>query len=405
MSVQYKYRAIAPDGAFREGVVTADSDSQVLDYLAKQELTPLAVATVGERRSFSLWGFFKKTDYENLILFTNNLVTMYRAGIPLLRALTVMRVGPPGSRFNLAIDRIRLEVQSGKALSQAMAQLDDLFPRVYTTCIAAGEESGKLDEILDELATMLEQEMELTRQIKSGIRYPLIVITAIVAAFVVLITYVVPRFAGFYEGMGAQLPLPTRILLGTSDFLIHYWAIILAAGVVLVLAFAKLVSTQSGKLWVDRQLLRVPVFGSLIIKGNVARFVMMFRILFKSGLPIVKSLDILRGAVKNSMIALEIRKLGELFREGKDDILAQREFQYFPEMALQMMSIGLESGSLEKMLYEVGQHYSKEVHYTSRQLTAILEPILTLVLGVFVLVMALAIFMPMWNLISVFRGA
>ncbi len=291
------------------------------------------------------------------------------------------------------------------ALSQAMAQLDDLFPRVYTTCIAAGEESGKLDEILDEMAIMLEQEMELTRQIKSGIRYPLIVITAIVAAFVVLITYVVPRFAGFYEGMGAQLPLPTRILLGTSDFLIHYWAIILATGVVLVLAFAKLVSTPSGKLWVDRQLLRVPVFGSLIIKGNVARFVMMFRILFKSGLPIVKSLDILHGAVKNSMIALEIRKLGELFREGKDDILAQRKFQFFPEMALQMISIGLESGSLEKMLYEVGQHYSKEVHYTSRQLTAILEPILTLVLGVFVLVMALAIFMPMWNLISVFRGA
>jgi len=405
MPAQFKYRALAQDGEARAGVITAENTDQVVDYLSKQNLTPITVAPFSKRKPFSLWGFFKKTDYENLILFTNNLLTMYRAGIPLLRALSIMQVGSPGSRFNRAIQEIRLEVQSGKLLSQTMAHLDDLFPQVYTSCIAAGEESGKLDDILEELAVMLEQEMELTRQIKSGIRYPLMVITAIIGAFVVMITYVVPKFVGFYESFGAQLPLPTRILIGTSNFFTEYWAVVLAVGVGIVLGFRKLVSTERGKLWVDHKLLKLPVFGNLIIKGNVARFTMMFRILFKSGLPIVKSLEVLRDSVKNSIIGLEIRKLGELLREGKDTALTSREFVFFPEMALQMMTIGLESGSLEKMLHEVGKHYNKEVQYTSRQLTSILEPILTLVLGVFVLILALAIFLPMWNLISVFKGS
>jgi len=405
MPVQYKYRAVAEDGKAREGDFAAENADQVVEYLSKQGLIPISITPNDQRKSFSLWGFFNKTDYDNLILFTNSLLTMYRAGIPLLRALSIMRVGPPGSRFNKAIQEIRREVQSGKTLSQVMANIQSVFPRVYVSCVAAGEESGKLEDILEELSSMLEQEMELTRQIKSGIRYPLMVITAIIAAFLVLITYVVPKFVSFYESFGAQLPLPTRLLLSTSNFFAEYWAVMLALGVGIVFAFRKLVSTKKGKLWVDRQLLKLPVFGGLIIKGNVARFMMLFRILFKSGLPIVKSLEILGGSIKNSMIGLETEKLEELFREGKDAALSSSQFDFFPEQALQMIAVGLESGSLERTLYEVGQHYDKEVHYTSRQLTSILEPILTLVLGVFVLILALAVFLPMWNLISVFKGS
>jgi len=403
MPILYKYRALTENGKAREGMINTENADQVIEYLSQQGLIPITISPFIQRKTFSLRGFFKKIDYENLILFTNNLLTMYRAGIPLLRALSIIQIGPTGSRFNLAIEQIRLELQSGKQLSQSMAQLDDLFPPVYVSCIAAGEESGKLEDILEELSSMLEQEMELMRQIKSGIRYPLMVITAIIAAFVVLISYVVPKFMAFYENFGAQLPLPTRLLIGISDFFAEYWAVMLAICIGIIFAFKKLISVESGKLWVDRQLLRIPVFGELIIKGNIARFTIMFRILFKSGLPIIKSLEVLRDSVKNSMISLEIRKLGEFFQEGKDTALLSHQFEYFPELALQMIAIGLESGSLEKMLHEVGQHYSKEVQYTSRQLTSILEPILTLVLGIFVLILALAIFLPMWNLISVFR--
>jgi MSHA biogenesis protein MshG len=404
MPVPYKYRAVSESGKPRNGVITAESGDEVISYLEQQGLIPVSVDPVKNRGGFSLSGFFKRIDYENLILFTNSLLTMYRAGVPLLRALAIMRIGPPNSRFNQAVQQIRFAVQAGKLLSEAMEDHEALFPRVYISSIAAGEEAGKLDEILQELVVMLEQELELSRQIKAGVRYPLMVITAIVGAFLVLITYVVPRFVDFYSSFGAQLPLPTRILIGTSTFFSHYWPLLLLGVVALVFGFKKLVSTEKGKLWVDEKLLRLPIFGDLILKGNVARFTMMFRILFKSGLPIVKSLEILLSSIKNSVVALEIKKLLEAFREGKDSVLTSGSFVYFPELALQMMAVGFESGSLEKMLHQISRHYSREVHYTSRQLTSLLEPILTFVLGVFVLIMALAIFLPMWNLIAVFKG-
>ncbi len=403
MPTQYKYKAVSSDGRMQHGVIVAESTDQVLEYLSQQQLLPVAVGRAGRRRSFSL-NPFKKTDYESLILFTNSLLTMHRAGIPLLRALSIMRIGPPESRFNQAVEQIRVEIHGGKPLSQALAGFGDLFPRVYTSCIGAGEESGKLEEILEELSTMLEQEMELVRQIKSGVRYPLMVIGAIAVAAAILVTYVVPKFVSFYGSFGAPLPTPTRILIGVSSILTQYWAVVTATIVAAVFSIRKLLSTEGGRLWFDRQVLRLPVFGNLIVKGNVARFTMMFRILFKSGLPIVRSLEVLRDSVKNSVIGLETGKLADLFREGKDALLMSEHFRYFPQLALQMMAIGLESGSLENMLEQVGQYYRKEVQYTSRHLTSILEPLLTLVLGIFVLTLALAVFLPMWNLVSVFRG-
>lgn len=404
MQSRFKYRAAAGDGTTRTGVLLADSPDQVLEYLTEQELVPIKVEPAPPRRGFSLLGFLRSGNYERLITFTANLTTMYRAGIPILRALTLIKIGPASGRFDRAINDIRLAVQSGRSLSSAMEAHDDLFSRVYVASIAAGEESGQLDEILTELRTMLEDELELTRAIKSGVRYPIMVISALAAAAAVILFYVVPKFTDFYNQFNAELPLPTRLLIGLQGALSKYWPAFLVGGVLLGFVATRLLSNERGKAWLDRQFLRLPVFGNLIIKGNIARFSMMFHILFKSGLPIIASLDILADAVKNSAVAGEIRQMGNLFREGRDSRLAEHEFKYFPPLALQMMTIGLESGSLAEILREVSTHYSKEVQYTSRQLTAILEPILTLVMGVFVLILALAIFLPMWNLIKVFNG-
>jgi MSHA biogenesis protein MshG len=215
--------------------------------------------------------------------------------------------------------------------------------------------------------------------------------------------FVVPRFTAFYGAFGAELPLPTKIMIYTSNFVSNYWYVLVAIGALLYFGIKKLVSIPKGKLWIDERILKLPVLGGLIIKGNVARFSFMFRILFKAGLPIVKSLEILADSVKNSQISHEIQHLATLMRAGREASITHGEFTYFPEDSLQMIAIGLESGSLEKMLRELGNHYSKEVQYISRHLTAILEPILTFVLGGFVLLLALAILLPMWNLIKVFQ--
>ncbi|MEA3297523.1 MAG: type II secretion system F family protein, partial [candidate division Zixibacteria bacterium] len=360
MPALYEYKAMAANGQPRKGTITVDNKNQVVDYLSEQQLIPISIKQVKKRSSLSLWGLFSGNEYENLIMFTTNLGTLYRAGIPLLRALSIIKVGNTNSRFNDALSRMSLSLQSGKSLSMAMTEFKDLFPGFYVANVAAGEESGKLDVILDNLSEILEKEMELIRQIKAGIRYPLMVIMAMVAAFVVMITYVVPKFVNFYSAFNAELPFFTRLLIGTSDFFSRYWVAILAFIVVLGFGFRKLYSDEKTRLMIDRTVLRIPIIGELIIKGNVARFSLLLSILLQSGLPLVRALDILTESVKNAMIVQEIREMRELFRKGKDSLLESTGFVVFPELALQMISIGLESGSLDKMLNEVGQHYSKQ---------------------------------------------
>lgn len=404
MSDQYKYRGLAPDGGTHEGTITASNEEAVLEFLRDQQLIPIRVESIERRTGLSMWGFFRSRQYEDLIAFTNTLRTLYRAGVPLLRALSVIRVGSASNPFNEAIERIRLSVQSGRTLSGAVAEHSSLFPNIYSVSIAAGEESGKLDDVLDQLSSVLREELDLTRQIKAGVRYPVMVICAIMAAFLVLMTFVVPRFVAFYSAFDAELPIVTRLLIGTSELFSEYWPIGLGLIVAGAVALRKAALYPPTRAIIDRWMLRIPIIGDLIIKGSVARFALMFRTLLRSGLPLVRSLDILVLTIKNSAIAAELAELRDLLQSGRDAELLDMKHRYLPDLALHMMSIGLESGSLDTMLHELGGHFSKEVRYTSRQLTALLEPILTLVMGIFVLLLALAIFLPMWNLIQVFRG-
>jgi len=404
MPTQYKYKALSEEGYRETGTITAENNEQVLEFLSEKQLHPISIKTQKRKNPFSLWGFFKRAEYENLILFTRNLNTLYRSGIPLLRALSIIKIGKAGGRFNYALSEIRQSLQSGKSLSVAISGFDDLFPSVYVASVAAGEESGKLNDILDQLTAVLEEEYELTRQIKSGTRYPLMVIAALAAAFLILTMYVVPKFVAFYDSFDTELPIITQWLIGLSNFLSHNWMFVFAAIIILVFGGAKLLANKKIRLQIDLAILKLPIFGDLIIKGSVARFCMMFRILIQSGLPLIRALKVLTDSTTNSQIATDIRQMRSLFEEGRDNQLLSGTIKYFPELSLQMMMIGLESGSLETILQEIGQHYSKEVSYTSKHLTSILEPILTVVMACFVLVLALAIFMPMWNLISVFSG-
>ncbi|MBK7141148.1 MAG: type II secretion system F family protein [bacterium] len=404
MPAQFKYQAVAVDGSTQEGVIAAVSAQQVEEYLTQQRLLPITISQLQERRPLTLFGMLKGHTYEDLITFTNQLATLYRAGIPLLRALTLMKIGKANGRFNYVINQLRVGVESGRQLSEVMSDYPDLFSKVYLAGVAAGEESGKLDVTLDELAIMLEREMEIARQLKTATRYPLIVVGILFAAATVMMVYVIPKFIDFYSAFSAELPLPTRLLIGASNLLTNYWPYTLALIAASVFGFRQMLNNPNGRAWFDRKLVSLPIFGDLIIKSNVARFSLMFRILFRSGIPIIKSIDLLTGAIKNSAISGELVILQELFRKGQDIGSSLDQFKYFPEMALQLMAIGVESGSLDRTLEEVGNHYSKEVMYRSRQMTSIIEPILTVVMGVFVLILALAMFLPMWNLIKVFKG-
>jgi type II secretory pathway component PulF len=404
MSNKYQYKAKTFEGESEIGDIHAEDSNRVAEILSERNLIPIEIKKKRSFQSISIFGFMKTRLYGDLILFTRNLSTLYQAGIPILRALTIIKIGPIGGHFNNAILKIKDSIRAGMPLSKSMADFPAIFPQIYRSAIAAGELSGKLDQILDSLGDMLEREMDLNRKLKSAIRYPIIVLVAISIAFIIIITFVIPKFVTFYSKMGSELPAPTRLLIGLNHLITDYWVIFIGAFVALAFLVGKLYSTEGGRRYFDTKLLSLPIFGSLIIKGNIARFSHILKILHKSGIPLVSSLETLSGVIKNSRLSSEIKIMAEALKEGRGMAVGAEQQQYIPDMALQLMDVGIESGSLDEMLDQLAKHYGKDVDYISRHLVSFLEPILTIILGIFILIVALAIFLPMWNLIQTFRG-
>lgn len=399
----YKARDLA--GNLVSGETDAEAREVIIQSLSEQGLIPTSVKPHSEGISFSdILGNFGSANRESLIVFTKKLLTLYRAGIPLLRTLSIIEKGAQELKLREEIIDIKKDIQSGLTLSKAMSRHPKKFPTIYIASVAAGEASGTLDEVLEQLAHLIEKEMVLTRQIKSALRYPIMVIIAITLAVFVLMSFVIPKFASIYGKFGAELPLATKIVVSVSNVFSSYWYLILILIILGIFALKKFISTTKGRLIWDEMLLQIPLIGDLTIKFNVARFATMLNSLFKSGVPIISCLNILVETTSNKVIASEISQIADSFEKGKeigleDDI----EYKHFPAMALEVFQVGLESGTVDSMMGELANHYEMELEYKSRNLAALIEPILTLVIGAMILVLALSIFLPMWNLIQVFR--
>ncbi|MEZ5359124.1 MAG: type II secretion system F family protein [Candidatus Zixiibacteriota bacterium] len=405
MKQVWKYTARDRQGQAVSGEIESETRDFVIETLADQGLIPTSVKERAEKIAFgNLLGNFGSAHRERLILFTKKLMTLYRAGIPILRALTIIERSAEDLRMVDELASIKQDLHAGRQLSKAMERFPNTFPSIYVASIAAGEASGTLDEVLEHLAQLVEKEMILARQVKSAMRYPLIVICAISVAIFVLMSFVVPRFANLYNKFGAELPTPTKVVMGVSSVFSSYWYLILIGVVLCLFLLKKFISTQKGRLIWDEMLLKVPILGDLILKANIARFSNMLTSLFRSGVPMVNCLKILEETASNKVIANEIAQLGDSFEKGQEVGLdGDKKYKYFPNMALEMFQVGLESGSVESIMSELANHYEMELEYKSRHLTAMIEPILTILIGAMVLVLALSIFLPMWNLIKVFR--
>lgn len=405
MKQLWKYTARDRQGQSVNGEIESETKEFVIETLANQGLIPTSVKERAEKISFgNIFGNFGSAHRERLILFTKKLMTLYRAGIPIMRALSIIERSAEELRMVEELASIKQDMHAGKPLSKAMERFPKTFPSIYVASIAAGEASGTLDEVLEHLAMLVEKEMVLARQVKSAMRYPLIVIIAISVAIFVLMSFVVPRFANLYAKFGAELPVPTKIVMGVSSVFSSYWYLILIGSVLGLFLLRKFISTQRGRLIWDELLLKIPIMGDLILKANIARFSNMLISLFRSGVPMVNCLKILEETASNKIIANEIARLGDSFEKGREvGLEGDAKYKYFPNMALEMFQVGLESGSVESIMTELAKHYEMELEYKSRHLTAMIEPILTVIIGAMVLVLALSIFLPMWNLIKVFR--
>jgi len=401
----YRYRALSQAGEAQQGLLDAPDLDQAVERLHTMGLVPVrlephvAAAAGAKRLSF----LEKRVQPRDLILFTRQLETMLDSGLPLLSALESLHAQATHPRLKQAIDRVRSDVEQGSTLTEAMRRQTDCFPRLYVNLVYAGEEGGLLAPMLDRVATLLEYEAETEQRIRSATFYPILIVTELVLAFLVLIKFVLPRFASLFRKFDTTLPLPTRVLIGVSDFFEKQWLPFLFVVTAATIGAVLWSRTEKGRLRIDRFIVTVPIFGPIFLMTIMSRFSRVLSALLASGIPIVQALDIVRGVVGNRIVEGEIDKMRDGVVAGMGLAEPLRDSRIIPPLVVKMLSVGEETGAVDKMLLRVSRYYDQDVDYAVKNLSTAIEPVLLIILGAAVLFTALAVFLPLWNLMNVFR--
>lgn len=403
----FKYTAMTSSGGNTKGVVEAASADAAQDLLAQRGLIPTGVTETSAPDGTNTGNFLtdlsnrmQKIKAQDLILFTKQLRTMLNAGIPVLQSLDVLQHQTENPRLKGAIVSIGADIKSGGTLSRAFAKHPGIFPELYCNMIRAGEISGTLTEVLERLIYIVEHEFKVKKDIKSALTYPIVVIVALVAAFFILILFVLPHFVELFNKSGIALPFPTRMCLGLYDILTKYWYLALAIIGGTVFSLSAYFRTEAGKIARDGFLLKLPILGPVFQKAAMARFASIFAILQASGITVLEAMDILTGTIGNAYIARDFRNLREKLEQGRGLSGPLRSTPSFTPMMVSMITIGEETGNMEEMLKEAAQHYDYEVEYAVSKMSELLGPVLVAGLTGVVGFFALAIFLPLVELMQ-----
>lgn len=352
-------------------------------------------------QSASDW--FGRVKPQELMVFTRQFYTLFKAGVSMDTILGTLAKQMGSRRLKNAVLKVRSDISGGSTLSQAFGRHPKVFNELYVSMLAAGEEAGILEKVLAELVKLIEKEEEIARNVKAATLYPKIVITVLVGAVMVLMTFVVPKFTAFYGHYGADLPLVTRILIGTSNFIRGYWYIIFLSAVAGYYVYHRYASSRTGRFKLDELSFKLPVFGPLSTKIASSRFGHILSALYRSGLSMPRSLDVVANVIGNEAYALEVRKLKDAIQKGSTMADAMKKLKYFPAVIIETTAVGERSGALDEMLTAISDHYELEVSHNIKNLTTLLEPILLVLIFGMVAVLALAIFLPIWSMSSVIK--
>ena len=401
----YQYRARDKYGSLFTGVIETANRDAVASQLDHLGYFPILIEE--QKKGFEAGDFFERftrISPQDLIIFSRQLATLISAGLPFMTSFDAIIEQTENKRLKQVILQVRKDVEGGSSFSDALAKHPTVFSMLYVSMIHAGETGGVLDEILQRLATLAEHEAETRARIKAATRYPKIVIGTLAIAFVILLQFVIPRFAVLYDNFKARLPLPTRILIGINHGFQSYGWLILAAVILLVFATRAYLRTESGRLRWDGLKLKLPIFGPIFLKTALSRFARIFGTLTRSGLSILQTLEIVSETVGNTVLSRVVDNIRDSARQGRGVVQPMQVSRIFPPVVVQMVSVGEQTGKMEEMLMKVSEYYDQEVEYSIRNLATSLEPLLLAVIGGVVLFLALAIFLPWWNLINVFKG-
>jgi type II secretory pathway component PulF len=401
----FHYRARSQGGELLTGAIETSGPEAAADHLAGLGYVPIAIEEKKEGAlSGDLLEAFRRITPQDRIIFSRQLATLINAGIPLTTALDTCASQSENPKIREILIQVRKDIEGGSAFSAALARHPKAFDNLYVGMIRAGEEGGVLDEILERLAALAEHEAETRARVKAAVRYPIIVVVAICIAFAILVTLVIPQFAKLYAGHKVALPFPTRVLIGINYVVQNYWFLILGGLGAAVLGLRAFVKTEPGREALDRFKLTMPIFGRLILKVLLSRFARIFATLNRSGLPILQTLEIVGGTIGNVIVTRAVESVRESAREGRGLSGPMKTSGLFPPLVTHMVAVGEDTGNLDEMLTRVSEYYDREVEYAIRNLSTMIEPILLLFIGGMVLFLALGIFLPMWDMMSVFKG-
>lgn len=388
-------------GTAVSGQLEAVSAGAVAEQLLARGVTPLQIVASAVPQAgadlLASWRKGKVTATEKL-LFARQLHTLLRSGVPILSALTGLQESSDGALMRQTLQQVRRSLESGQELSLALAQHPKVFDTFYVSMVRVGEMTGRLDEVFKRLFEHMEFEIFMRQQVKSALRYPSFVIIAMVAAIAVINLMVVPAFATVFSSFGADLPWATKLLIGSSRLTLEYgWALALGA-VAGFFALRRWIATPAGRLAWDRLGLRLPLAGKIVQKATLARFARSFALALRSGVPVERALAVVAQTADNQFIASRIEQLREQVERGDTILRSAAAAGIFTPVVLQMIAVGEETGAVDELMDEVAGLYSNDVQYELKTLAQQIEPILVVFLGIVVLVLALGVFLPMWDL-------
>ncbi|MEW6593280.1 MAG: type II secretion system F family protein [Thermodesulfobacteriota bacterium] len=407
----FRYEAINAGGKIVSGVFTAEAIPEVEAWLVKNGLSPIAIQITAESKTDAAAGTGALTlrdrllgvRIDDLILFCRQTATMLGAGVAILQSLKVMSQQVANPILKQAILDMIGSVESGASLSDAFARYPKIFNPLFYNVIRVGEETGTLDRSFEYLATLYENEKEVSERIKAATRYPKIVVTAIFGAVFFLMTFVVPKFVKLFASAKVALPLPTRILVAVSGFFADHFFLIVLCIAALVATYRLALNYDEFVLARDRLALKVPVFGPLATKIYMSRFCRVFSVLTTSGIDIIRTLTLAATALENRELFLMMEAIRDDVEQGVNLNDAMTKHPVVPPLVREMVAVGEQSGQLDAMLAKVADYYDAESSYTIKNLSTLIEPFLLLALAVIVGTIALAIFMPMWDMMQVMR--
>ena len=385
-----------------QGVLESADSGAAASQLFTLGITPVEITPTSAPAAAStgvLAGLFQeKVTPLDLMLFSRQMYTLLKAGVPIMRALAGLQESTVNKTFAAVVKDIRESLDSGRELSPSLARQPKVFSQFYVNMVRVGEMTGQLEEIFLRMFHHLEFEKFMREQVKSAIRYPSFVIATMAVAIVIINLFVIPAFAKVYKSFNAKLPLMTQLLIDFSNFMVAWWPLMLLGVVAAFFGFRWWTRTSTGRLKWDEFKLKIPIAGKIILKATLSRFARSFALASRSGVPVVQALTTVAQTVDNDYIAGKIEKMREGVERGESVLRTAVASGVFTPVVLQMVAVGEESGAIDDMMQEVADLYQREVEYELKTLSSQIEPILIICLAVLVLILALGVFLPIWDL-------